>query len=411
MISIKTINHLLRAPEGHFAILVGLGLFLFAAPPVSGQCLYETTIIQGPLCADGSPATFGPRALDEQGNVAGASSCFLAVHGALWTGSGLGQFLPDSGESQALAILDPDHVVGTHVQAGEGFDVAAYWEFGVLRILGALPGQFTSKAHAINSSRQIVGWSLNTSTGDSGAFLWENGEFLELVNFPMPPPNIPNDLNDQGQIVGYMGGAPTTSNAFLWENGIVTDLGKIPGGNSASAVAINNIGHIGGFGMIPMEGTIFGVSRGFFWDGQTMIDIGTLPDHLNSGISDINDLNEMVGESWHVGSNINISHAIYWRDGVLYDLNDLVVPDPGGGLRRAWAINNAGEILAQVGGAGVLLTPIGSAPGDIDNNCFVNVSDLLLLIGEWGKAGSFADINEDGNVNVTDLLALLASWG
>ena len=58
-----------------------------------------------------------------------------------------------------------------------------------------------------------------------------------------------------------------------------------------------------------------------------------------------------------------------------------------------------------------MLTPIGSAPGDIDNNCMVNVGDLLLLLNEWGKAGSFADINEDGNVNVTDLLALLGSWG
>ena len=95
----------------------------------------------------------------------------------------------------------------------------------------------------------------------------------------------------------------------------------------------------------------------------------------------------------------------------MYDLNDLNVTDLGGGtLLRAWAINNDGLILADAG-IGVLLTPIGSAPGDIDNNCLVNVGDLLLLLSEWGKAGSFADINEDGNVNVTDLLALLASWG
>ena len=58
-----------------------------------------------------------------------------------------------------------------------------------------------------------------------------------------------------------------------------------------------------------------------------------------------------------------------------------------------------------------MLTPIGSAPGDIDNNCIVNVSDLLLLISEWGESISVADINLDGNVNVTDLLALLADWG
>ena len=49
--------------------------------------------------------------------------------------------------------------------------------------------------------------------------------------------------------------------------------------------------------------------------------------------------------------------------------------------------------------------------GDIDNNCMVNVSDLLLLISEWGESISVADINLDGNVNVTDLLLLLGSWG
>ena len=96
----------------------------------------------------------------------------------------------------------------------------------------------------------------------------------------------------------------------------------------------------------------------------------------------------------------------------MYDLNDLNVTDLGGiVLRNAFAINNAGQILTGVNAAGILLTPIGSAPGDIDNNCFVNVNDLLLLIGEWGQTGSVADINLDGNVNVTDLLALLASWG
>ena len=43
---------------------------------------------------------------------------------------------------------------------------------------------------------------------------------------------------------------------------------------------------------------------------------------------------------------------------------------------------------------------------------FVNVADLLLLLGAWGpNPGHLADINGDGTVNVTDLLALLAAWG
>ena len=77
----------------------------------------------------------------------------------------------------------------------------------------------------------------------------------------------------------------------------------------------------------------------------------------------------------------------------------------------ATSINRNGEILLTGGNVGVILSPVGSGPGDIDNNCSVDVSDLLLLISEWGESISVADINLDGTVNVTDLLALLADWG
>ena len=50
-----------------------------------------------------------------------------------------------------------------------------------------------------------------------------------------------------------------------------------------------------------------------------------------------------------------------------------------------------------------------------DTNCSgdVNVTDLLLLLGNWGPCPNPCppDTNGDGNVNVTDLLALLAAWG
>ena len=54
-----------------------------------------------------------------------------------------------------------------------------------------------------------------------------------------------------------------------------------------------------------------------------------------------------------------------------------------------------------------------SCPADASGDDVVNVTDLLLLLGEWGPcpAPCPPDINNDGNVNVTDLLALLAAWG
>jgi len=58
-------------------------------------------------------------------------------------------------------------------------------------------------------------------------------------------------------------------------------------------------------------------------------------------------------------------------------------------------------------------------PGDVDGNDFVNVSDLLAVIGAWGACpprlptplNCHADFNDDGQVNVTDLLTVISNWG
>jgi len=51
-------------------------------------------------------------------------------------------------------------------------------------------------------------------------------------------------------------------------------------------------------------------------------------------------------------------------------------------------------------------------PADLNGDGVVNVSDLLILLGEWGDcAGCDSDLNNDGVVNVSDLLVLLGAWG
>ena len=48
---------------------------------------------------------------------------------------------------------------------------------------------------------------------------------------------------------------------------------------------------------------------------------------------------------------------------------------------------------------------------DINNDGFVDVSDLLAVVGDWGQVGVSSDINGDGIVNVPDLLAVIDAWG
>ena len=51
--------------------------------------------------------------------------------------------------------------------------------------------------------------------------------------------------------------------------------------------------------------------------------------------------------------------------------------------------------------------------GDVDGDGFVNVNDLLLLIGSFGPleiGGPLADFNGDFVVDISDLLALIGNW-
>ena len=61
---------------------------------------------------------------------------------------------------------------------------------------------------------------------------------------------------------------------------------------------------------------------------------------------------------------------------------------------------------------GVLANPDNTCPWDLNGNETVDPTDLLLLLGAWGKnPGHPADFDGDGNVGTSDLIALLGNWG
>jgi hypothetical protein len=59
------------------------------------------------------------------------------------------------------------------------------------------------------------------------------------------------------------------------------------------------------------------------------------------------------------------------------------------------------------------LTPGAACPAsDLNGDCCVNVSDLLILLGNWGTNGNGAQLADPIDiVNVSDLLFLLGEWG
>jgi len=61
-------------------------------------------------------------------------------------------------------------------------------------------------------------------------------------------------------------------------------------------------------------------------------------------------------------------------------------------------------------------TPDAVGPADFNCDGVVNVSDLLMLLAQWGpcipiEGSCSADLNSDGIVDVADLLILLSNWG
>ena len=48
---------------------------------------------------------------------------------------------------------------------------------------------------------------------------------------------------------------------------------------------------------------------------------------------------------------------------------------------------------------------------DINGDGYINVTDLLAIIDQWGLTDSPADVNDDGIVDVTDLLMVVGNWG
>jgi hypothetical protein len=49
---------------------------------------------------------------------------------------------------------------------------------------------------------------------------------------------------------------------------------------------------------------------------------------------------------------------------------------------------------------------------DINNNSYVNMQDVSIMMAYWGNAAKPpADINQDGYVNMQDVSIMMSQWG
>ena len=265
-----------------------------------------------------------------------------------------------------------------------------------------------------------------TATGASlEACMWHEGLVTNL-EISVGPSNVANDINDKGQVVGWMGVAPSQpfpGEAFVWENGVTTPLGFPKDGINSEAHAINNHGDISGDYSIPVSQGQNNLKHAIVWSKGEMITLGTLPGYSWSRANDINDAGIVVG----LCSESSIGNkAFIWRDGKMTALQDLLPPDSQiVAIQNAMAINNAGQITGRctVDGANdtysaaFLLTPMPSPIGDFNCDSTIDVDDLLGVINHWADTpmkGSIAlppaDFNQDSIVDHEDLMIVLDNW-
>jgi len=357
------------------------------------------------------------------------------------------------------AMNDHGAVVGYRNSLG-GLQHAVYWspDTGVVTL--TLPGAFNSRATDINNAGDIVGWQDTKENGDiigKRAFVIENGVYTRIDPLPGGNRTEAAAINDAGVVVGTWGNIATGPLlAFRWHEGQLVDLGPTIGGETSSAFDVNLDGVTTGwfwnapasqwFGfdlsgtlsedLLPLsggagsrgdtidsQGVISGSSTFFLKDGTGYLratqwalalptDLGVLPNLLFSRASDMNDAGQVVG--YCNNQFLADITPFLWQNGVMYNLRDLLVAGDLE-LEIPYAILNDGRILctANTNGAGgsVILTPVNSRAADVNNDCIVDRTDLILLLEQWGTTQSFADVDGDGIVNVFDLLDLLQQWG
>ncbi|MCZ6837584.1 MAG: hypothetical protein O7G85_17555 [Planctomycetota bacterium] len=363
--------------EMKMVILSTLLVMGLSASTVSAQCMYE--YIPLPRVPDGPlTRTLTNQGIGEDDTIIGYLNFPLQVPGQ-WTledESLTILTLPDGfAQGQALGIYNSGASVGHVSFPNNGMRHPVFWRDGVPELLPrAHPDDFAFPL-AINRHLHLVGWAngpgLKGEQGFIRPAIWIDGEYSEILNFPVGPNAGAEDINDRGEIVGWMGiGLSNNRSAFHWVDGVATDLGLFPNGASTKAVAINNLGLIVGSGF----DTVLQDSRPLYWH-RGVARLLPVPNDVRSGTAqDVNDGGQIVGMiqliNWEAQSCL-------WQQGQRYDLNKLLINDPGSFIGSARAINNRGVISVGV----AVLVPIDSPREDVDHNCRVDVEDLLLMLG------------------------------
>lgn len=146
-----------------------------------------------------------------------------------------------------------------------------------------------------------------------------------------------NAINNLGHVAGQLDSGGDYSRAFVWtpETGTV-QIPRPTGVIGMKANDINDLGHVVGEAVIDNVGTF-----AFFWDGQVVTILETVPGATYAHANAINSLDQIVGDFNFPGGD---RRACLWSSGVFLDLGPML--SPAGSLANG--INELGQIVGYV---------------------------------------------------------------
>jgi probable HAF family extracellular repeat protein len=230
--------------------------------------------------------------INENGDVVGWSNGPSGAFPFLYTDATgmvqLAAFPGGSSNGVARDVNDSGLVVGQLTNL-TGSPHAIRWTGGVPEDLGAIPNVQFSEAMGINASGDVTGDNGITSiTGTQQAFIYVDPGPIDVIPLPIDR-GRGRDINDSGQVTGYMTGAG--NRAFRWSaTGGTQDLGVVGGFAHSFGFAINNNGQVVGT-LTSATGNTEHVFRDT--PGIDMVDLGGYGE-LNSPLG-INNHGDFVG--------------------------------------------------------------------------------------------------------------------
>ena len=262
--------------------------------------------------------------------------------------------LPGTALSVANCINDSGDVAGACNSASVN-QVAFARRNGVMASLGKLPGGTFSYASAMNQAGVLVG---DGDTGNGRPQSWVTTPSGLLNFFPNSGGNTHAiGINNAGVICGYYTKS-LSGNTGSWRGALWTadpkdptryremDLPAIPGTNNkytqAIPFAFNEHGQAAGWAVNDVIG-----QHGSFWNNDaahSIVDLGVFPGDWSSIAWGMNDLGQVVGESHPPGG----SRAVIWNNDAAHTAFELPLP-AGDNYGTASKINNLGQVLGTTG--------------------------------------------------------------